>query len=84
MFIAPGPTDPAHASVAVRKRGLGVAERGVHHRLLVLALVVGQLVAELLECLAEADDVAVAEDPEHARGSAAGGAPSRSLYWTER
>ncbi len=50
---------------------LGEADRGMHHRLLVAGLVVRQARAALLECLAHAADVAVAEDAEHGRDQAA-------------
>ncbi len=50
---------PAHV-------GLGVGDRRVRHRLLVVRAVGRQLVAMPIERLADAGDVAVAEDREHA------------------
>ena len=47
-------------------RHLRERRRGVHHRLLVAALVVAQPIAHLIERLADAGDVAVAEDAEDA------------------
>ena len=65
MLVAPGPIDEVQASVCSRLRCLGVGDGGVHHRLLVARQVVAQA-AVLLQRLADAGDVAVAEDAEHA------------------
>ena len=54
--------DEAQANVARRLLMLGVGDRSQHLRLLVAALVIAQLGGVLFEGLAEAGDVAVAED----------------------
>ena len=67
MFVAPGPIELVHASVDSRFFMARVADRGVHHRLLVAGVVEGHRVGLLEQRLADAGDVAVPEDPEAAR-----------------
>ena len=70
MLVAPGPTDAVTAKVAIRSRMPRVADRGVHHGLLVAALVVAQRLlagrvgelGALEQRLTDARDVAVPED----------------------
>ena len=63
---------------------LGEADRGQRHRLLVLAAPGRQLVLDRLQRLAEAGDVAVAEDREHARETAALRWRSTMVCWAIR
>ena len=47
--------------------GLGEADCRMHHRLLIAGLVIREFLTALLECLADAADIAVAKDPKHRR-----------------
>ena len=64
MFIAPGPIDAVTARVARRRECLGEPDRRVHQRLLVAALDERHRLAELVQGLAQAGHVAVAEDAQ--------------------
>jgi hypothetical protein len=64
MLSAPGPMDAVTASVARRRGRLGVAGGDVDQGLLVAALDERQGVGVLVQRLAEAGDVAVAEDAQ--------------------
>ena len=66
MLVAPGPIEDVQANGAEPVALARVADGDVHHRLLVARRVVGQQVVVLLQRLAEAGDVAVAEDAEAA------------------
>ena len=62
-FVAPGPIEVVHASVASRFF-MRAKPTAVNHRLLVTCLVVRQQVGVLVERLPDSGDVAVPEDPE--------------------
>ena len=63
---------------------LGEADRGQRHALLVLAAVGGQHAARVVQRLAQARHVAVAEDAEHARRRAAAPRRRRRVRWAHR
>ena len=66
MLSAPGPIEEVGDHDLPAPLGLGEADRGQRHRLLVLAAPGRQAVLDGFERLGEAGDVAVAEDREHA------------------
>ena len=62
MLVAPGPIEEVTAIARRRPSCLGVGDRGIGHALLVVAAVGGEELALGMERLADAGDVAVAED----------------------
>ncbi len=62
MLVAPGPIERGRRHHAAAETRLGVGDRGMRHRLLVVGAEGRQLVAHLIERLADAGDIAVAED----------------------
>ena len=66
MLVAPGPIEDSDDHDLAAPHRLGEADRGERHRLLVLAAPGRQLVLDRLQRLAEAGDVAMAEDGENA------------------
>ena len=66
MFVAPGPIELVQTSAPSRLQLPRVADGGVHHRLLVPRLAVGEEVGPLVERLPDPGDVAVPEDAEAA------------------
>ena len=76
MLVAPGPIELVATMIWRRFFALAIGDAGQRHRLLVLAAPGRQVVLDRLERLAEAGDVAVAEDREHAARTAAASVPS--------
>jgi hypothetical protein len=66
MLTAPGPIEVVAGHEAPPKARLGEGDRRMRHRLLVVGAIGRQFVAHLVERLADAGDVAVAEDRPHA------------------